>query len=56
VQGAEGSREARRLDGGSWSLVASITEVESGKRVKRAQLEASLAACMLIGADPVVGD
>jgi hypothetical protein len=35
----------RRLDGGSWSLVGEFTEVESGRRVKRPQLEAALAAC-----------
>jgi DNA invertase Pin-like site-specific DNA recombinase len=35
----------QRLDGGSWKLVGAFTEVESGKRVRRPQLEAALAAC-----------
>jgi DNA invertase Pin-like site-specific DNA recombinase len=45
--GLEAQKEAvqRRLDGGRWSLVDEFTEVESGKRVKRPQLEAALAAC-----------
>jgi DNA invertase Pin-like site-specific DNA recombinase len=45
--GLEAQKEAvrRRLDGGSWALVGEFAEVESGKRVKRPQLEAALAAC-----------
>jgi DNA invertase Pin-like site-specific DNA recombinase len=45
--GLEAQKEAvqRRLDGGRWLLVDEFTEVESGKRVKRPQLEAALAAC-----------
>ena len=35
----------QRLDGGSWQLVGEYTEIESGKRVRRPQLEAALAAC-----------
>jgi DNA invertase Pin-like site-specific DNA recombinase len=35
----------QRLNGGPWKLVAEFTEVESGKRAKRPQLEAALAAC-----------
>jgi DNA invertase Pin-like site-specific DNA recombinase len=35
----------QRLNGGPWKLVASFTEVESGKRAKRPQLEAALKAC-----------
>jgi DNA invertase Pin-like site-specific DNA recombinase len=34
-----------RLDGGTWKLVGEYTEVESGKRAKRPQLDAALAAC-----------
>jgi DNA invertase Pin-like site-specific DNA recombinase len=34
----------QRLDGGSWQLVGEYTEIESGKRVRRPQLEAALAA------------
>src|SRR5450830_1351822 len=35
----------QRLDGGSWKLVGAFKEIESGKRVRRPQLEAALAAC-----------
>jgi len=35
----------QRLDGGKWQLVGEFTEIESGKRVRRPQLEAALAAC-----------
>ena len=34
-----------RLNGGRWQLVAEFVEVESGKRAKRPQLDAALAAC-----------
>jgi DNA invertase Pin-like site-specific DNA recombinase len=45
--GLEAQRKAvrQRLDGGSWQLVGEYTEIESGKRVRRPQLEAALAAC-----------
>jgi DNA invertase Pin-like site-specific DNA recombinase len=33
------------LDGGRWSLVAEFTEIESGKRNDRPELENALAAC-----------
>ena len=33
------------LDGGSWTLFAEYTEVESGKHADRPQLLAALAAC-----------
>jgi len=33
------------LNGGSWDLVAEFTEIESGKRNDRPELEAALAAC-----------
>jgi DNA invertase Pin-like site-specific DNA recombinase len=35
----------QRLNGGRWQLVAEFVEVESGKRAKRPQLDAALAAC-----------
>jgi DNA invertase Pin-like site-specific DNA recombinase len=35
----------QRLNGGPWKLVGEFTEIESGKRTKRPQLEAALAAC-----------
>jgi DNA invertase Pin-like site-specific DNA recombinase len=45
--GLEAQREAvmRWLDGGSWKLLASFTEVESGKRVQRPELAKALALC-----------
>jgi DNA invertase Pin-like site-specific DNA recombinase len=45
--GLEAQREAvnARLDGGPWQLVGEFTEVESGKRATRPQLEAALKAC-----------
>src|SRR5437773_11124177 len=33
------------LDGGRWSLIAEFTEIESGKRNDRPELEKALAAC-----------
>ena len=35
----------RWLDGGTWKLLASFTEVESGKRVQRPELAKALAYC-----------
>jgi DNA invertase Pin-like site-specific DNA recombinase len=35
----------QRLDGGRWQLIAEFVEIESGKRAKRPQLDAALAAC-----------
>jgi DNA invertase Pin-like site-specific DNA recombinase len=45
--GLEAQREAvrQRLDGGSWQLVGEFTEVESGCRAQRPQVEKALAAC-----------
>ena len=35
----------QRLNGGPWQLVGEFTEIESGRRSKRPQLEAALGAC-----------
>jgi DNA invertase Pin-like site-specific DNA recombinase len=45
--GLEAQREAVEsyLNGGRWSLVAELTEIESGKRNDRPELEKALAAC-----------
>jgi DNA invertase Pin-like site-specific DNA recombinase len=45
--GLEAQREAvlAYLNGGSWTMVAEFTEIESGKRADRPQLAAALAAC-----------
>jgi len=45
--GLEAQREAVEtyLNGGSWTLIAKFTEIESGKRAYRPQLVAALAAC-----------
>src|SRR6266567_8934753 len=45
--GLEAQQEAVRvyLNGGRWKLVAEFTEVESGKRSDRPELEKALAAC-----------
>ena len=45
--GLDAQREAvqQRLNGGPWKLVSEFTEIESGRRAKRPQLEAALAAC-----------
>ena len=41
---SEAQREAVkvRLNGGPWQLMGELTEIESGKRAKRPQLEAAL--------------
>lgn len=52
--------EARRaavaafLNGGDWQMVRDFTEVESGKRSDRPQLQAALAACRMFGAKLVI--
>ena len=38
-------RLQQRLNGGRWELVAEFVEIESGKRARRPQLDAALAAC-----------
>src|SRR6202045_4658165 len=45
--GLEAQRESvmNYLDGGRWTLVAEFTEIESGKRNDRPELERTLAAC-----------
>ena len=45
--GLDAQKEAvqQRLDGGRWHLIAEFVEIESGKRAKRPQLDAALAAC-----------
>ncbi len=45
--GLEAQRRAVEtyLDGGSWTLVKTYTEVESGKRDRRPELDKALAAC-----------
>jgi len=45
--GLEAQKEAvqQRLNGGRWQIVGEFVEVESGKRAKRPQLDAALAAC-----------
>jgi DNA invertase Pin-like site-specific DNA recombinase len=45
--GLEAQRKAVRdyLDGGSWELIGEYTEVETGKRSDRPELEKAIAAC-----------
>jgi DNA invertase Pin-like site-specific DNA recombinase len=54
--GLEAQREAVRdfLNGGDWTLTGEFTEVESGKRTDRPQLDAALALCRLTGATLIV--
>jgi DNA invertase Pin-like site-specific DNA recombinase len=54
--GLEAQRQAvkDRLDGGSWQLVGEYTEVESGRRARRPELEKALAACRKYKAKLVV--
>jgi DNA invertase Pin-like site-specific DNA recombinase len=54
--GLEAQQQAVRayLDGGSWSLLAEYTEVESGKLRDRPQLAAAIAHCRLTGATLVI--
>jgi DNA invertase Pin-like site-specific DNA recombinase len=42
------------LNGGSWNLMASFTEVESGKHADRPQLASAIKACRLYGARLVI--
>lgn len=54
--GLEAQREAvtTYLNGGSWSLVGEVTEVESGKRNDRPKLAEALALCRVHGASLVI--
>ena len=54
--GLEAQQEAVRthLNGGDWRLVAEFTEVESGKKADRPQLERALAACAAYRAKLVI--
>ena len=54
--GLEAQREAVRsyLNGGNWTLADEVTEVESGKRNDRPELDRALGLCRLYGATLVV--
>jgi hypothetical protein len=54
--GLDAQREAvmNYLNGGRWSLVDEFTEVESGKRSDRPELEKALAACKKLKAKLVI--
>ena len=54
--GLEAQREAVQsyLDSGSWTLAAEVTEVESGKRNDRPELDRALRLCRLYEATLVV--
>jgi DNA invertase Pin-like site-specific DNA recombinase len=54
--GLEAQRDAvtQYLNGGSWSLLADYTEVESGKRDDRPQLLRAMAHCRLSGAKLII--
>jgi len=45
--GLEAQKDAveQRLNGGRWQIVGEFTEVETGKRASRSQLDAAIAAC-----------
>src|ERR1700742_3624648 len=54
--GLEAQREAVAsfLNGGSWAVVADYTEVESGKRNDRPELQRAMQACRVYGAKLVI--
>jgi DNA invertase Pin-like site-specific DNA recombinase len=54
--GLEAQQDAVRshLNGGSWRLVAEVTEVESGKRADRPKLAEALRLCRLHGATLII--
>ena len=52
---AQRTAVANYLNGGNWRIVAEFTEVESGKRSDRPQLDAALAAARARRV-PLVGD
>ena len=51
---AQRAAVATYLNGGNWKLVKEFTEVESGKRSDRPQLQAALDACRMFGAKLVI--
>ena len=51
---AQRAAVAEYLNGGSWTLAAEFTEVESGKRNDRPELEKALAMCRRTGATLVI--
>jgi len=51
---AQRAAVATYLNGGDWRLVKEFTEVESGKRSDRPQLQAALDACRVYGARLVI--
>jgi DNA invertase Pin-like site-specific DNA recombinase len=51
---AQKSAVAEYLNGGNWTLVDEVTEIESGKRNDRPALEKALALCRVYGAKLVV--
>jgi len=55
---AQARTVADRLNGGTWTLIASFTEVESGTRKAKArpQLEAALSYCRLMNARLIVAN
>lgn len=54
--GLEAQQEAVRkyLNGGNWSLIAEVTEIESGKRNDRPKLAEALRLCKLHGATLII--
>jgi DNA invertase Pin-like site-specific DNA recombinase len=56
--GIEAQREAvaRYLNGGDWKIISEFTEVESGRRRDRPELERALAAARLHRVTIVVAD
>src|SRR3954452_5743286 len=56
--GLEAQREAVRsyLNGGNWALADAVTEVESGRRNDRTELDRALGLCRLYGATLVVAN
>ena len=54
--GLEAQQEAVRqhLNGGSWELIAEVTEIESGKRNDRPRLTEALRLCRLYGATLII--
>src|SRR4051794_18243920 len=54
--GLEAQKTAVRdyLNGGSWRLAAEFTEIESGKRDDRPELQKAISACRLYGARLVI--